>query len=904
MTLNSPYDIPGVRRDSAAPLVAGVRAEVDRWREQDYVGASVTSRRLLEHWFLDEHQAADGIPFRYYFAQREAIETIIYLYEVARARTLAELVTNYATTPVAIAKQPYPRYVVKAATGSGKTKVMSLAIAWAYFHSLREQDSDLAATSLVVAPNLIVFERLREDFEGGRIFRSDPVIPPEWRVDFDLQVCLRDEPVPVGAPGVLALTNVQALYERPVVTNPNPVGALLGPRPPKNLRVGDPLLVQLARRGKILVVDDEAHHLHDEVRSDTGEPLVAIRTLQRLHEMARSQAPSGGVVAQLDFSATPRNQQGQIFPETIVDYPLAQAIEDGIVKRPVIGELSGEVEATSDDASIRYRQRLGAGVAKWREFRDALAPVGKKPLLFVMAEDTTAADQIARYLETLHDLAGKVLTIHVKMGGRDRGEISTGDLAIARDAARKVDSDDNPFAAIVSVLMLREGWDVKNVSVIVPLRAYTAKARILPEQTLGRGLRRMTPPDSGVDEQVVVIEHEAFRKLWDEALDAEGLAVERRRIDEVRLEAKVIAVDPDRLAYDIEIPQLSRVLFRETAALTSLRPEDVPARHIERVREARSETVDYTGRDLLTGEVIERSQYPLPTADDPTAVLAWYVHELQRDTRVTGQFALLAPLVKDYVETRAFGGTVDFDDPLTLQTLADPVAQEVILGALREAVDAVTLVNHKVGSEPKPLILSSVRPFLWSRDTANVAKSVFSLQPCDSGLEVQFCSFLDRCKDVTAFAKLAREARFSLEYRTEGGRLAYYYPDFVVRLSDGEHLVVETKGLADLDVPRKDERAIRWAVDATVISGTRWRYLRVDEEVFYDNQSRLTSMKSLVSLVYEVRRQAVFRSQPAPRRRTPEEILATMEDVSRRTSGLQGIDVDDEIRRMREELGG
>nr|MBA2528615.1 hypothetical protein [Euzebyales bacterium] len=206
--------------------------------------------------------------------------------------------------------------------------------------------------------------------------------------------------------------------------------------------------------------------------------------------------------------------------------------------------------------------------------------------------------------------------------------------------------------------------------------------------------------------------------------------------------------------------------------------------------------------------------------------------------------------------------------------------------------------------ESKPLLLSSTRPFLWSRDTASVQKSVFTLQPCDSGLEVRFAGFLDRCGDVAAFAKLAREVRFSLEYRAEGGRLAYYYPDFVVRLTSGEHLVVETKGLADLDVPRKDERATRWAVDASITSGVRWWYLRVDEEPFVEQVARLRSMRGLVDLVYELRRQEYLRSTPQPRSRSREEILTNMDIISRRMEGVEGLDVDAEIRRLREDPRG
>src|SRR5690349_4717177 len=422
----------------------------------------------MEHWFLDEHQTPDGLPFRYYFAQREAVETVIYLYEVARARFVPDIVARYASEPVAGEGQPYPRYVVKAATGSGKTKVMSLLIAWGYFHATRDPGSDLARTFLVVAPNLIVYDRLRTDFDHGRIFSTDPVVPPEWRPEFDLQVSLRDAPLPVGAAGTLVVTNVQALYERSPTEPANPIDALLGRRPPAKGAADEPVLVRLARRGPLAVVNDEAHHLHEQIRRDTGEPLTIWRSLHRLHELAGRNSGEG-VAVQLDFAATPRGQHRRLVGHGRGDYPLSAAISHGIVKRPIIGELSGQAEAASDDAAIRYRQCIAAGVAKWREFRDTLAPAGRKPLMFVMAADTRSADQIAAYLETLSDLTGRVLTIHVNMAGPNKGEISKADLEQARRWAREVDSDDNPYSAIVSVLMLREGWDVRNVSVIVPL---------------------------------------------------------------------------------------------------------------------------------------------------------------------------------------------------------------------------------------------------------------------------------------------------------------------------------------------------------------------------------------------------------------------------------------------------
>jgi type III restriction enzyme len=895
--VSDPWAVPAQRRPTVAPLVDKIREAVDAWRTGGYPGTSPTSTRLLQHWFLDEHQS-DGQPFRWYFAQQEAVETLIYLHEVARTRTLADLVGQFASEPVPVSPQDFPRYVEKMATGSGKTKVMSLAVTWAYFHALREPDSALSSTSLLVAPNLIVYERLRDDVEHARLWLTDPLVPAEWRHDFDLQVCLRGDPVPLQAPGVLMLTNVQQLYDRPAPAAGNPLDALLGSKPPKDLNASNPPLHQIAARGRVLVLNDEAHHLHDEVKGDTGEPLQAIQSIQRLHQLS-------GVAAQLDFSATPRNNQGRIFPETVVDYSLAQAIEDGIVKRPVIGEITGSApEVTSDDAAVRYRQRILTGVEKWREFRAALEPAGKKPLLFVMAEDTTSADQIAAYLDTLQGLAGKVLTIHVNLTGKGKGEVRTTELEQARQWAREVDRDDNPYSAIVSVLMLREGWDVRNVSVIVPLRPLSAKNAILPEQTLGRGLRRMTPPGTA-DETVVVIEHEAFRELWDRALDDEGLEIERRPTDEVRPQAQVVAVEPERLAFDIAIPLLPRLLTRQASGLATLRPEDLPAHALPLPDELRSTEVDYVGRDMLTGQEVERSTYALDRPQDPVAVLAWFVNEVQRDARLTGQFAVLAPLVKGYLEKRAFGGPVGLADPLVLQSLEVPAVRETVLAVLRQAVDEATLQRDElVVTEAKELLLSTTRPFLWSGETATVSKSVFNLQPCDSGLEVSFCAFLERCSDVAAFAKLAREVRFSLEYRAEGGRLAYYYPDFVVRLAGGEHLLVETKGLADLDVPHKDERAARWAVDASVASGVRWTYLRVDETPFRTYEGALTTAAGLVDLVHARTREAVLAELNAPAAQAPrtrEEALALQQDMARRMSGVTG--GDELLRGMRDDAG-
>ncbi len=235
----SPYEIlsPDVRWFPAAeelrstayekllpPLVAKIREEVKAWRGAGYVGASATSRALLQWWFETDHliEQADGTQnqFRYYFAQREAVETVIWLYDVRGARDKHDLLRFDASGAVSgnMFDEDWPRFVVKMATGAGKTKVLSLLIAWSYFHKLYEPTSALARNFLLIAPNIIVLDRLRADFDGLRIFFNDPILPDNghagcnWRDDFQIALHIQDDVRIVRPTGNIFLTNIHRVY--------------------------------------------------------------------------------------------------------------------------------------------------------------------------------------------------------------------------------------------------------------------------------------------------------------------------------------------------------------------------------------------------------------------------------------------------------------------------------------------------------------------------------------------------------------------------------------------------------------------------------------------------------------------------------------------------------------------
>src|SRR5690606_3081471 len=264
----------------------------------------------------------------------------------------------------------------------------------------------------------------------------------------------------------------------------NPVAALLGPAPKGNIQASEPMLGRIKRVANLMVLNDEAHHVHDDT-------LKWNETLLMLDAHLRER-DGRGLVAWLDLSATPKNQNGTFFPWIVVDYPLAQAVEDRIVKTPLIIHQTDKKDPdkyASEEAGDVYNEWIAIAVERWREHVKDYGAVDEKPLLFVMAESTKDADSIAERLRREPEFKGngRVLVIHTDKAG----EITKKDLDLARQAAREVDEGRSPIRAIVSVLIQRDGRDVGNVSVILGLRPFTARAGILPEQAIGRGLRLM-----------------------------------------------------------------------------------------------------------------------------------------------------------------------------------------------------------------------------------------------------------------------------------------------------------------------------------------------------------------------------------------------------------------------------
>ena len=564
------------------PLVAQFRKKVKEFRDGGYVGTSDTSKSLLNWWFKEPHllSQADGTmaAFRYFFAQREALETIIYLYDVVGARDKFDLMRFDSSGAVSAGMfdESWGRFVIKMATGIGKTKVMSLVLAWSFFHKLYEPDSALSRNFLVIAPNIIVLDRIYHDFQGLRIFFEDPVLPDNsfggrsWRDDFQLILHKQDEVHVTQPTGNIFLTNIHRVYSGddipPSPDDDDTMDYFFGKRPTGATTDSSVDLGMIVRDiDELMVLNDEAHHIHDA-------KLAWFKSIEDIHNRLLQQG--GSLALQVDVTATPKHNNGAIFVQTVSDYPLVEAISQNVVKHPVLPDAPSRAKLSERQGAKyteKYADYIDLGVIEWRKAYAEHEKMGKKAIRFVMTDDTRNCDDLAEYLEGRYpDLKDAVLVIHTKNNG-EISEAASGkakeELERLREHSKRIDEPDSPYKAIVSVLMLKEGWDVRNVTTIVGLRAYSAKSNILPEQTLGRGLRKMYP--GGLEENVSVVGTDAFMDFV-ESIQAEGVELERTAMGEGAQPKTPLVVEIDSEndkkgieALDIEIPVLTPRIYRE-----------------------------------------------------------------------------------------------------------------------------------------------------------------------------------------------------------------------------------------------------------------------------------------------------------------------------------------------------
>ena len=707
-----------------------------------------------------------------------------------------------------------------------------------------------------------MLDRLRADFDGLRIFFNDPVLPDNgwagqnWRDDFQLTVHLQDD-VRIGrrdgeVQGNLFLTNIHRVYlgevREPTLDDDDLGDYFLQPfgeQPSGKTTDSKTDLGELIREiDELAVFNDEAHHIHDERMAWFG----SIRDIH--HRMLQKDRR---LALQIDVTATPRHDNGAIFVQTVSDYPLVEAIHQRVVKHPVLPDAASRARLQEQQSALfheKFADYLALGVEEWKKSFEEHQRTGRKAVLFVMVDDTRNCDDVGAHLErTCPELQGAVLVIHTKKNG-EIAEAATGkdkdELEALRREANRIDSWDSKYKAIVSVLMLKEGWDVRNVTTIVGLRAYAAKSNILPEQTLGRGLRRMYF-GSDTPETVSVMGTPAFMEFV-ESIQSEGVELERvpmgggaQREDSLVVEVETANPDKNLDALDIALPRLARRWQRDFKNLEALDALALPAANLPLKPFTPEETREIVFKTMLDGEQHHVMALDGAGVGDGRSVVAFFARQLLKDLRLVGGYDVLYGQVKTFVRERLFAGEpVDIDNPVVLRNLSESAATERIFSTFKAAINALTVQDTGSSHIEDFIRLRDVRPFRTQhRDWLPVRRSVFNRivgEPGAGGLELRFASSLDRADGVVSFTKNYLAVGFKLDYVRTDGDLSTYTPDFIVKSADGTVWIIETKGREELDLPRKMARLAQWCGDATAASaaqgGPVYRFVYVDQERF------------------------------------------------------------------------
>ena len=846
-------------------FVNALRDEVREWREGGWQGTAIVTGKLLEWWFdRDEERTANHQ--RFFFCQQEAVETVVYLYEVQRRRSMPET-------------GDLLRYALKLATGTGKTVVMAMLVVWSTLHKRKVAGSTLSANFLVLVPNLTVRDRVRgiDERTGAEtgsgldpaspeaLYEAFDIVPPDYREDFRPNVLVKNwHAIPLSdkrddwvsddvvGEGRFVPASVLAMMQRRAGRDPS--GAV------KRF---------LGGWRDLVVINDEAHHVYGEKRTAKGEDPAFIKWSRIIQEIAASSAISLVV----DLSATPwygsgsTKPEGTLFEWLVSDFSVYDAFESGLVKvvRLPDPDEQGRVyldlwdlvkQATTKEEYLRASrgalEHIYSGWRKdfseWSAHLEGLRP-GPPPVMLVVANDAKRARWlfehiVAQYSDYLgltdEDDPTTWYTIQIdsKVFDADKGS-----EAVLREMVNTVGQAGRPgehVRCIVSVNMLSEGWDVKNVSHIIGLRAFGSP--LLTEQVIGRGLRRT---DYTVLNQPIEARLANPNRPDEETVDVFGIPfvgfpVERRkrpRAGKWGQQPTTIEPDPKKIRFSVWVPNVRSWALSTTEPLVDMIDVDT----LEPMTISSKETpTEVRVRPVVGGQPEElmtlddfRSEFPLIRS---TFTLARELYESThpagvQELEIGPTFDEVLDLVTAYVErrVRTEGTSVKADIGMYFWARR---ALDILETAVQGAPAGAQTVP--IFSDPEQLESGRIRSFRWTGIIARGRKCHLTRVPCHTDLEREFSEFLDKANDVVRYLKNERFG-FSVTYY-ENNRARQYYPDFIVlvRPPDGEDTwyVAETKGEIRTNTELKRQAADLWCDRMTRSGNGVWQHLFVPQRPF------------------------------------------------------------------------
>ena len=380
-----------------------------------------------------------------------------------------------------------------------------------------------------------------------------------------------------------------------------------------------------------------------------------------------------------------------------------------------------------------------------------------------------------------------------------------------------------------------------------------SKARILPEQTLGRGLRRMYRGQP-VLEKVSVIGTDAFMDFV-ESIKVEGVELEYQPMGGGSGPKSPIVVEVDREnpgkdidKLDIELPLLAPRIQRDYKNLSDIEIDKLPHKKLPLKQFTAEEQREIVFRDLNTDEQSHVTQMDTAFTPNYQNMIGFFARSIMRDLRLVGGFDVLFGKLKEFVETELFDQPVNLEDLNTLRNLSEIEATRTLVETFKAAINALTVWDTGTTEVRGSIRVGKTRPFLVKEQAYVVPKkSVFNKIVGDSTFELEMAGFLDTCSDIVSFIKNSQSTNFRIEYQDANDSISNYYPDFIVKRTEEEICIVETKGREDLDDPLKWERLKLWCTDASAQdeAGRKFKALFVRQEDW--EKQKLTSFGQLVS---------------------------------------------------------
>lgn len=957
MITDNNKEIKNINKDNAPLELAARLTELveKEWANGKMLQAvTPTTAELLKYWFGEAFCELRDKNF--HLGQRRAILNTIYLHEVAKEKKVIDAYSQVAQDLLQVAdleelaspKNAFPKYCVKMATGTGKTWVMHALIIWQALNALSEATPSGRFTKnfLIMAPGIIVYERLLDAFLGrvgeqqvrdiqtsDFVLNQELLLPPQYREQMlsfiQNNVVSKEDGIgnKVTGGGLIALANwhrfekqlpeedgdtkdatlpeeYHEIDAKKVITDIMPVipgttsGNALEALDRRNLSGNE--LEYLASLPDIMVINDEAHHIHS---LKSGMEASEVKWQQALDYISKGK---GERYVQLDFTATPyiscgtrKTKRGSgetkdikhYFPHIIVDFNLNEALSLGLVKLLLLDERleltdfspldykAERAEKHVTGLSDGQRLMLRAGLTKLRYLENEFAKVDKNkhPKMLVACEDT----EVSPFVEVF--LIGEGLSQGdiVRIDSNKQGEVSQADWQEVKGKVFDIDHRANP-KVIISVMMLREGFDVNNICVLVALRS--AKSSILLEQLIGRGLRLMwresayqdikradrelvmkhhTAPTTRYD-TLSIIEHPAFRKFYTDLINSGQAAVESDDPSATSPSATGdiinVGLREDYQPYDMEWP----VILHDSEE--EIQPLQIDISKLESFTlyplDALRNFLATDGEIFVSQEITTQTRFgrykvtaDLFTAESYNEYLGKLVHIITnrmngKRTFPTMQIneAEIAQSMDTYIRTRLFNqpfNPFNNNDWKILLSKNNIVTAHIIEQFSKEIYRAQ---QDTIKTLPDVALTKfSCVKTLTMRDkfSTEVSKCIYERQGWPThggGLEKDFMALLEQDGDVQKWLKIdeSRHHFARIFYMRADGLMAFYHPDFLVATKDKVYLI-ETKGqdkVNDANVKQKQMAATEWVKKVNSLGDKRpmnreWTYVLVGEETFH-----------------------------------------------------------------------